>query len=147
MITLRKASRARRRPVRFTVGNTRFIPAVELTKSFRSPEGGKQYRTQSQTYVATPAVLEYLGIDPTTIDPGADFLVDRGVTAKDMVIPSFSSRTEIHVTNVQKIDIGQHLFGAASGRNAAVLHHPQWSSPPWLEADSRPAGSSSRAGP
>ncbi len=145
VITLRKAAEPRADPVRFPRGDTQFIPAVELTRSFRSPEGGKQYRTQSQTYVATPAVLEYLGIDPNTIDPGADFLVDRGVTAKDMVIPNFSSRTEIHVTNVQKIDIGQHLFGAASGRNAPYFITPNglrrhgWKQIPagWLVESSR----------
>jgi putative ABC transport system permease protein len=98
------------------VGNTQFLPRVELTKIFRSPEGGKNYRSQTQLYVATPAVLEYLGIDPATIDPGTDYLVDRSVMTKDLVIPSFTSRREIPVTNVQKIDTGQHLFGAESGR-------------------------------
>jgi putative ABC transport system permease protein len=99
-----------------TVGNTQFIPPIELTKIFRSPEGGKNFRSQTQLYVATPAVLEYLGIDPATIDPGTDYLVDRSVVAKDLVIPNFTSRREIPVTNVQKIDTGQHLFGAESGR-------------------------------
>jgi putative ABC transport system permease protein len=114
VIPLRKATQPGAPPM--MVGNTRFLPTVELTKSFRS-EGGKSYRTQSEALVATPAVLEYLGIDPATIDPGTDFLVDRSVTAKDLVIPSFTSRREIAVTNVQKIDTGRHLFGAESGRN------------------------------
>ena len=131
---------------RFRRGNTRFIPTVELTRSFRSPEGGKNYRSQSQLYVATPAVLEYLGIDPATIDPGTDFLVDRSVTAKDLVIPSFTSRREIPVTNVQKIDTGRHLFGADSGRTPPYfitldgLRRHGWTQIPagWLVQSSRP---------
>jgi putative ABC transport system permease protein len=129
-----------------TVGNTRFLPTVELTTSFRSPEGGKNYRSDAQLYVATPAVLEYLGIDPATIDPGTDFLVDRSVTAKDLVIPSFTSRREIAVTNVQKIETGQHLFGAESGRNPPYFITPNglrrhgWKQIPagWLVQSSRP---------
>ena len=98
-------------------------------------------------------MLEYLGIDPNTIDPGTDFLVDRGVTAKDMVIPNFSSRTEIHVTNVQKIDIGQHLFGAESGRNPPYFITPNglrrhgWKQIPagWLVESSQPLTSDQSA--
>jgi putative ABC transport system permease protein len=121
VIPLRKATEPGAGSI--ALGNTRFIPSIELTKVFRSPEGGKNYRSQTQLYVATHAVLEYLGIDPATIDPGTDFLVDRSVTAKGLVIPSFTSRREIPVTDVQKIDIGDgpkqpngHLFGAESGR-------------------------------
>jgi putative ABC transport system permease protein len=127
------------------VGNTQFLPRVELTKIFRSPEGGKNYRSQTQLYVATPAVLEYLGIDPATIDPGTDYLVDRSVVAKDLVIPSFTSRREIPVTNVQKIDTGQHLFGAESGRTPPYfvtlngLRRHGWKQIPagWLVQSSR----------
>ena len=146
VIPLRKATEPGAAPGRFTGGNTQFIPAVELTKPFRSPEGRKSYRIQSQPYVATPAVLEYLGIDPATIDPGTDFLVDRSVTAKDLVIPSFTSRREIPVTNVQKIDTGGHLFGAESGRNPPYFITPNglrrhgWKQIPagWLVQSSRP---------
>jgi putative ABC transport system permease protein len=129
-----------------TVGNTRFLPPVELTKAFRSPEGGKSYRARAQAYVGTPAVLEYLGIDPATIDPGTDFLVDRSVTGTDLVIPSFTSRRVIPVTNVQKIDTGRHLFGAESGRNPPYfitlngLRRHGWRQIPagWLVQSSRP---------
>jgi putative ABC transport system permease protein len=129
-----------------TVGNTRFLPTVELTKSFRSPEGGKSYRARAQAYIATSAVLAYLGIDPATIDPGTDFLVDRSVTGTDLVIPSFTSRKEIPVTNVQKIDTGRHLFGAESGRNPPYfitlngLRRHGWTqiSAGWLVQSSQP---------
>jgi len=127
------------------VGNTRFLPPVELTKSFRTTGEGKEYRAQSEAYVATPAVLAYLGIDPATIDPGTDFLVDRSRTAKNLVIPSFTSRTEIPVTNVQTIDTGRHLFGAQSGRNPPYfitlngLRRHGWKQIPagWLVQSSR----------
>jgi putative ABC transport system permease protein len=129
-----------------TVGTARFLSTVELTKSFRRPEGGKSYRVQSEAYVATPAVLEYLGIDPATIEPGTDFLVDRSVTGTDLVIPSFTSRREIQVTNVQKIDTGQHLFGAESGRTRPYfitlngLRRHGWKQIPagWLVQSSQP---------
>jgi putative ABC transport system permease protein len=144
VIPLRKASQPG--APQMTVGNARFLPPIELTKSFRSPEGGKNYRSQTQLYVATPAVLEYLGIDPATIDPGTDYLVDRSVSAKGLVIPSFTSRREIAVTNVQKIDTGQHLFGAESGRTPPYfitlngLRRHGWKQIPggWLVQSSRP---------
>src|SRR5512133_2660433 len=144
VIPLRKATEPGADPM--TIGNTRFLPTIELTKTFRSPEGGKNYRSRTQLYVATPAVLEYLGIDPATIDPGTDYLVDRSVTAKDLVIPSFTSRREIAVTNVQKIDTGRHLFGAETGRNPPYfitlngLRRHGWKQIPagWLIQSNRP---------
>jgi putative ABC transport system permease protein len=110
------------------------------------PAGRKEYRAQSQLLVATPAVLEYLGIDPATIDPGTDFLVDRSVTDTDLVIPSFTNRREIPVTSVQKIDTGQHLFGAESGRTPPYfitldgLRRNGWKQIPagWLVQSSQP---------
>jgi putative ABC transport system permease protein len=144
VIPLRKASQPG--APQMTVGNARFLPPIELTKSFRSPDGGKNYRSQTQLYVATPAVLEYLGIDPATIDPGTDYLVDRSASARGLVIPSFTSRREIAVTNVQKIDTGQHLFGAESGRTPPYfitlngLRRHGWKQIPggWLVQSSRP---------
>ena len=90
-------------------------------------------------------MLAYLGINPAAVDPGTDFLVDRGVPAKDLVIPSFASRTEIPVTNVQTDRHRRALFGAASGRNAAEfitldgLRRHGWKQIPagWLVESSR----------
>src|SRR4029450_265479 len=104
VIPLRKATEPGADPI--TLGNTQFLPTIELTKTFRSPEGGKNYRSHTQLSVATPAVLEYLGVDPATIDPDTDYLVDRTVTTKDLVIPSFTSGREIPVTHVQKLHTG-----------------------------------------
>ncbi len=97
------------------VGNTRFLPTIELTRRFDSPEGAKNYRSEADLYVATPAVLRYLGIDPGAIAPSTDYLVDRSVQAGTLVIPSMTSRKEYAVTNVQRIETGRHLFGAGSG--------------------------------
>jgi putative ABC transport system permease protein len=146
MIPLSKATEPGAVPFAAPGSNTQFIPTIELMTSSRSPEGGKNYRGRSQLYVATPAVLEYLGIDPATIDPGTDYLVDRSATAKDLVIPSFTRRKEFAVTNVQKIDTGQHLFGADSGRNPPYfitlngLRRHGWKQIPagWLLQSSRP---------
>ena len=66
-------------------------------------------------YVATPAVLQYLGIDPGTVAPSTDYLVDRRVQPGTLVIPSMTKRREYAVTNVQRIETGGHLFGAGSG--------------------------------
>jgi putative ABC transport system permease protein len=146
VIPLHKATEPGAVPGRFPGGDTQFIPAIELRKIFTSPEGGKNYRAQSQLYVATPAVLEYLGIDPATIDPGTDYLVDRSVTTEDLVIPSMTSRREIAVANVQRIEVGQHLFGAESGRKPPYfitldgLRRHGWKQIPagWLVQSSRP---------
>ena len=143
VIPLRKATEPGAVPLRFPRGNAQFIPTVELMR-FRSPDDGKS--VQSQAYVATPAVLEYIGIDPATIDPGTDFLVDRSVAAKDLVIPNFTSRTDIPVTSVQKIDTGRHLFGAGSGQTPPYfitlngLRRHGWTQIPagWLVESSRP---------
>jgi putative ABC transport system permease protein len=144
MLPLRKVVEQGVRPM--PVGDTQVLPTVELTRRFDSPGEGKGYRGQSQLYVATPAVLEYLGIDPATVDPSADFLVDRSVAADELTIPSMASRREFAVTNVQKIEVGQHLFGADSGRKPANfitlngLRRHGWKQIPagWLVESSRP---------
>src|SRR4029450_5598192 len=48
----------------------RVRPTIEL--SMKSP--GPFYSPAAELFVATPATLRYLGIDPETIDPGTDFL-------------------------------------------------------------------------
>jgi putative ABC transport system permease protein len=144
VIPLRKAVQPGASPG--VIGDTRFFPTIELTRRFDSPEGQKSYRSQSQLYVATPAVLEYLGIDPSTIDPSTDFLVDRSVAANELVIPSMTSRRMFAVANVQKIETGQHLFGGDSGRTPANfitlagLRRHGWTQIPagWLVESSRP---------
>jgi putative ABC transport system permease protein len=105
---LRKAVEAGAAPI--VIGETRGAPTLELTRRIQS-SGGMGYRTQSQLYEATPAVLRYLGIDPAMVDPGTDFLVDRSTRTDQLVIPSLTGRKENGVRNVQRIEIGRHLFG------------------------------------
>jgi putative ABC transport system permease protein len=122
-------------------GDTQVSPTIELTT-----RTGERFISQSQLYVATPSVLRYLGIDPKTIDPSADFLLDRSVAANELTIPSMTSRKLLPVTNVQKIDVGSHLFGADSGRHPANfitlngLRRHGWQQVPagWLVESSRP---------
>jgi putative ABC transport system permease protein len=92
-------------------GDTRVRPTLTPAKRI----GRESYHPQVQLYVATPAVLSYLGIDPATVDPGADFLADRSVATGKLVMPSFRRREELALTNVQRIETGGRLFGSAFG--------------------------------
>ena len=78
------------------------------------------YGTESDLYVASPTLLRYLGIDPATVDPSTDFLIDKSVRTDELVTvrEQLTSRrgqepnvTEIPVTNLQKID-SRKLLGA-----------------------------------
>jgi putative ABC transport system permease protein len=90
----------------FVVGNARVFESLFLAR-----RTGGEYHGDSQLYVATPAVLRYLSINPARIDPAADFLVDRTVRTRGLVIPGPTLGDELAVENVQKIETGQHLFG------------------------------------
>ena len=93
------------------VGDTQVLPSIMLTRRI-----GQMYNHESALYVATPAVLRYLGIDARTIDPGADFLADRNARINGLVIPSMTDRRDIAFTHVQRIETGRHLFGSDGGR-------------------------------
>jgi putative ABC transport system permease protein len=139
LIPLRKVVEPGASP--FVVGDTRVLPTLDLATT----ENGKNFEPGSQLYVATPAVLRYLGIDPATIRPGADFLVDRGAS-NELKIPSASSRSGLPVPNVQKIEVGTHLFGGEIGSEPASfitlngLRRHGWTQVPggWLVQSSRP---------
>ena len=142
VIPLRKAMQPGVRT--FVVGDTRVIPTIELARRFDGPAGRKEYRAQSQLLVATPAVLEYLGVDPAAVDPSTDFLADRSVGIEELVIPTFTSHGEIAVANVQKIATGAHLFGFTSAPpnliTIAGLRRHGWKqiAAGWLVESSRP---------
>ena len=77
---------------------------------------GNCYVVESQLYVATPAMLAYLGIDPATVDPSTDFLADPAVRTDELVIPDTTARegaaaSEGAVANVRRID-SRKVFGA-----------------------------------
>jgi putative ABC transport system permease protein len=76
------------------------------------------YVIESRLYVATPAMLAYLGIDPATVDSRADFLADTAVPTDELVMPDISTRegapaSQSAVTNVQRIH-SRRLFGSPS---------------------------------
>jgi putative ABC transport system permease protein len=100
----------------FVVGDTQVFPSVRLARRFDSPEGRKQYFSESSLYVATPAVLRYLGVDPATLAAGTDFLADRRARIEQLVIPDLESERDQRVANVQRIDIGNRLFGSDSAQ-------------------------------
>ena len=124
----------------FVVGDTRVFEPVLLAR-----RSGRSYRG-SWLYVATPAVLRYLGIDPATIDPAADFLVDRSVGTRGLVIPGATPGNELRVDNVRKIETGRHLFGGDDARTPPKfitlngLRRHGWKKIPagWLVESSRP---------
>jgi putative ABC transport system permease protein len=125
----------------FVVGDTRVFEPVALTR-----RSGRNYRPDSQLYVATPAVLRYLGIDPAAIDPAADFLVDRSVRTSGLVIPGETPDDEFRVDNVMKIETGRHLFGSDSAQTPPDFITPNglrrlgWNQVPagWLVESSSP---------
>jgi putative ABC transport system permease protein len=97
------------------VAGYRVLMDIELA----SKSGPKSYSPAAQLFVATPVMLRYLGIDPATIRPDTDFLAPPSLPTDRLVIPSLTSgkdfRREFRVSNVQRIDIGRHLFGSAFG--------------------------------
>ena len=97
-------------------GDTRVRPTVDLARRV----GQTLWRPESQLFVATPAVLGYLGIDPAAVDPGADFLADRSVPTDELVFPpEMGSGENVAVTNVQRIETDRHLLGNPWGEWAA----------------------------
>jgi putative ABC transport system permease protein len=144
-IPLRKAVQPGVAPTVF--GDTRAFPTVELARRFDSPSGRKRYFSDTQLYVATPEVLDYLGLDRGTIDSSADFLVDRRVATDGLVALGMTRRSRVlAVTKVQKIDLGRHLFGSNSGVKPpnfvtlGGLRRHGWKQIPagWLVESSRP---------
>jgi putative ABC transport system permease protein len=94
------------------VAGYKVLPTAELAK-----KSGLNYRPAAQLFVATPAMLRYLGIDPATIRPGTDFLLSPSVSNK-LVIPSLKDRRDFAMTHVQRIDLRGRLFGSAMEMNA-----------------------------
>jgi putative ABC transport system permease protein len=169
VIPLRNAYQRGVQPIAPDGGN-RVQPTQTLTRKVDDPENRRWsrrgitclgeancYVTESLLYVATPALLRYLGIDPASVDPSTDFLADRSVPTDELVTtsqqpPSRAGRepnvTELAVTNVQRID-SRKLFGSAeleSGLARASfitldgLRRRAWRQIPsgWLVESSRP---------
>src|SRR6266542_3453036 len=99
VIPLRKAIQPGDPPIATFEGD-RALVAVGLARQ----TDPKRWTRGSGLYVATPALLRYLGIDPAAIDPSADFLADPTVPTDELVILSIHARKEFAVTNVQRSD-------------------------------------------
>jgi putative ABC transport system permease protein len=142
VIPLRNAIQPGEAPM--VVDDTRVLPSIMLTR-----RTGRLYQGESALYVATPAVLRYLGIDAGTIDPDADFLADRNARINGLVIPSMTDRRDIAFTHVQRIETGRHLFGPDGGRKPPNfitlngLRRHGWKQIPggWLVNSTRPLSS------
>jgi putative ABC transport system permease protein len=169
VIPLTTASPRGLRPM--VIEGTRVLPAAALRRKVdndpASWPGGRGitcpapapapcYLTESPLYVATPALLRYLGIDPATVDPSTDFLADRTVKTDELVTldelmtpgPRGSQPTERGVTNVQRIN-SRKLFGSPKGETGLApasfitldgLRRRGWkqSTSGWLIESSRP---------
>jgi putative ABC transport system permease protein len=146
---------------RFTGGLARKIGDLGSERSARGPitcfGPGTCYVTESHLYVATPALLRYVGIDPATVDPSTDFLADRSVPTDELVTTNEQTTgrgggepkvTERAVTNVQRID-SRKLFGSPEAEPGLAptsfitldgLRRRGWRQIPsgWLVESSRP---------
>jgi putative ABC transport system permease protein len=135
VIPLHNAVRQGLAPV-LTNEGVRVLNSEVLTRKIDDPENprwGRRgviclaerncYAIESRLYVATPALLRYLGIDPAAVDETAHFLADRAVQTDDLVIPDMSTLegepgSDSAVTNVQRID-SRKLFGSPSATDLA----------------------------
>src|SRR5262249_20277285 len=113
VIPLRKVLQPGTRSFFDPVAGYKVVPADDLPE-----ESGRNYRPAAELFVATPAMLHYLGIDSATIKPGTDFLAAASAPIDQLVIPSLRDRRDFRVTRVQRIDTGGRLFGSAMGMNA-----------------------------
>ena len=106
---LRKVIRPGERPI-VTFEGDRALVAVGLSRQ-TSP---KSWTRGSGVYVATPALLRHLGLDPASVDSSADFLADPAVPIDELVILDIEARRQLPVTNVQRID-SLEVLGAGEG--------------------------------
>jgi putative ABC transport system permease protein len=114
VIPLRKALQPGDPPI-VTFEGERALVAVGLAKQI----GERSWTRGSGVYVATPALLEHLGVDAATIDPSADFLADPTVPTDELDILKIRPDKELAVTNVQRID-SREVLGSAGGDTSRV---------------------------
>ena len=115
------------------------------------------YLYESRLYIATPALLRYLGIDPAEVEPNTDFLIDKSVRADGLVTVRFDPTTRVRgepklmgraVANIQRID-SRKLFGSPEGETGMAptsfitlngLRRRGWKQVPsgWMVEPSRP---------
>ena len=118
VIPLQKVVRPGDTPI-VTFEGDRALVAVGFSKQ----DSPKSWTRGSGLYVATPALLRYLGIDPATVDPSADFLADATVPTGEFVILDIRAGSrgarESAIENVQRID-SLEVLGAGEGDTGRV---------------------------
>jgi putative ABC transport system permease protein len=140
---LRKALQPGEPPIVTFDGDRAFF-AAGLTRQVTS----ERWKRGSGIYVATPALLRYLGIDPATVDPSTNFLADPTVPTDQLGILNPHARKQSPITNVQRIESRQ-LLGSAGGDTGRVpdsfvtlsgLRRLGWKQVPagWLVESGRP---------
>ena len=145
VIPLRKAFQPGDPPIVFE--GDRALVAVGLARQ----TAPKNWTHGSGVYVATPALLRHLGIDPATVDPSTDFLADPTVPTDQLVILMPRARKHVPVTNVQRID-SREVLGSGGGDTGRVpssfvtldgLRRHGWKqvASGWLVESSRPLSS------
>ena len=143
VIPLWKAHRPGDPPI-VTFDGERALVAVGLSKQ-TSP---RSWTPGSGVYVATPALLRHLAIDPATVEPGADFLADPTVPTDELDILEVRPHRELPVANVQRID-SREVLGSGGGDTGKIpssfvtldgLRRHGWKQVPagWLVESSRP---------
>ncbi len=141
VIPLRKVIRPGERAM-VTFEGDRALVAVGLSRQ-TSP---KSWTRGSGVYVATPALLGHLGIDPATVDRSADFLADPTVPIDELDPGRRGEEATPRHERPEDRQPGSPRCWRGRQRPRAVLtRHPRRSAPPWLEAGPPTAGSSSRA--
>jgi putative ABC transport system permease protein len=111
---LQKAIRPGDRPIVTFEGDSALVAV-----GFARQTGPETWNRGSGLYVATPALLTHLGIDRATVDPSADFLADPTVPINELVILDIEARSQLPVTNVQRID-SKEVLGAGEGDTGRV---------------------------
>ena len=142
VIPLRKPTQPGVAP--FVLRGTRVFAPVDLMSPSDSPEEGKSSR--SALYVATPAVLRYLGIDPATVAAGTDFLVDRSVKTDDLDHPGHDEAGGGSPSRTSRRSSSGTTCSARTARKRRRRSSPSTVSAATAGTRSPPAGSSSRAG-
>jgi putative ABC transport system permease protein len=119
-----------------TQGSQAGQPVAGLGAPLNPAAGGRGGTYSSITlYVATPAVLRYLGISPATITPGTDFLT---VHAGQLVVNTPS--TFAAAAHVHRIQAPGYTSEPTSLMTLGGLHRRHWTQiqSGWLVQSSRP---------
>ena len=119
VIPLRKAYQPGAPPIVTFEGDSALV-AVRFSKQIEP----KSWTQGSGVYVATPAMLRYLGIDPASVDSSADYLADATVPTGEFVILDIRAGSrgrprESAIENVQRID-SLEVLGAGEGDTGRV---------------------------